>query len=400
MKLLLNPLRLIHRFSRMEASGGICMIIFAIAALVAANTSLSEWYNNLINKEIIIAFGEWIDAVSFKEFITDILMIFFFFRVGMELKKDMGKELEEQKSQIFLPIITAACGMAVPAIIYYFANFGEDGSPEGWAIPAATDIAFAVAVLLMVGSKLPRAAKTYLLAIAIFDDLGAIIIIALFYNEDLNSLALLWVAGGALVLYILNKKNVPYKTPYILTGIFLACMLYVVGIHATVAGVMTGIALPMRNKRNKSRSPLVEALKGITPWVNFLILPAFAFVSAGIMLTDLSVQSFSSPVTLGVILGLFFGKQIGIFFSTYFLVTNNFFSMPENTNFKHIYGVSIVAGIGFTMSMFVNMLAFEDASLQNEATLGILVASVLASLWGFIYLRIILGRKHKIKHKE
>ncbi len=298
----------------------------------------------------------------------------------------MSSEISSSKKQILLPVIAAIGGMIVPAVIYFSINRDYPANLEGWAIPTATDIAFAVAVLLLIGSKVPRAAKTFLLAVAIFDDLGAIIIIALFYSGSVSVVPMIWVGVCVLGMYLMNRANYPKKTPYILIGIALAVALHAAGIHTTIAGVLTGAFLPLHHPTNESRSPLREMLNDIHPWVAFFILPLFAFVSAGVSLQGITMDNLLMPVTLGVFTGLFFGKQIGVFLATYILVKSRYLKLPEGTSFSNIYGVSIIAGIGFTMSLFVNMLAFTDTNIQNQATLGILVASLLATVWGYIYL--------------
>ncbi len=385
----------ISRFMHAEAAGGIFMILFAIAALIVANSSLSGWYFDFTKLPLYFGYGTGASSVTLDVFVKDVLMVVFFFSVGMELKRDMSKELAASKKQILLPILAAAGGMLIPALIYYGINYGNPENVQGWAIPTATDIAFAVAVLLMVGSKLPRAAKTFLLAVAIFDDLGAIIIIALFYSDHLALAAMGWVAAGVLALYLLNRCQIPNKTPYILVGIALAVALHAAGIHTTIAGVLTGAFLPLKHPTNDSRSPLNEMMHMVHPWVAFVILPLFAFVNAGVSLQGITMDALMMPVTLGVFAGLFFGKQIGIFLVTMVLVKSKFLAMPEGTTFKNLYGVSIIAGIGFTMSLFVSTLAFGDAEVvKNQATLGILIASLLATVWGFVYLRF-LGCKSK-----
>ncbi len=376
-----------------EAAGGIFMIMFAIAALLIANSHMDLWYKAFISTPMTFGYGDGLTTVPLKVFVKDVLMVVFFFSVGMELKRDMSKELATSKKQILLPVFAALGGMIVPAVIYYVINMDSPENLNGWAIPTATDIAFAVAVLLMVGSKLPRAAKTFLLAVAIFDDLGAIIIIALFYSGSMSVVPMIWVGLGVLGLYFLNRANIPDKTPYILIGIALAFALHAAGIHTTIAGVLTGVFLPMRHPRNEARSPLGEAMKIVHPWVSFFILPLFAFVSAGVSLKGISMDNLMMPVTLGVFAGLFFGKQIGVFFATYVLVKSKYLSLPEGTSFSCIYGVSIIAGIGFTMSLFVNMLAFSNPEIQSQATLGILVASLLATVWGGLYLTLFTSKK-------
>ncbi len=388
-----NFLNSFNHILHAEAAGGIFMIMFAIAAILVANSDLATWYTDFIKHSLIFGSGDSIITVSLKTFVKDVLMVVFFFSVGMELKRDMAHEISTSKKQILLPILAAIGGMIVPALIYYFINKNNPENLQGWAIPTATDIAFAVAVLLMVGSKLPRAAKTFLLAVAIFDDLGAIIIIALFYSGSVSLVPMIWVALGVLALYALNRLKIPNKTPYVLIGIALAVALHAAGIHTTIAGVLTGAFLPLAHPTNESRSPLKEMMGIVHPWVAFFILPLFAFVSAGVSLQGITMDNLLLPITMGVFLGLFFGKQIGVFLVSYILIKTKFLKLPEGTSFGNIYGVSIIAGIGFTMSLFVNMLAFTDPKMQDQATLGILVASLLATVWGYIYLSLFSSKK-------
>ncbi len=378
-----------------EASGGILMILFAILAILVANSDLNLWYNDFITRAITFGYGDSLATVSLKTFVKDVLMVVFFFSVGMELKRDMSKELKTNKKQILLPILAAIGGMVFPALIYFIINHGNVEDLHGWAIPTATDIAFAVAILLMIGSKIPKAAKTFLLAVAIFDDLGAIIIIALFYSDAISIVPMIWVGFGILIMSILNRLEVPNKTPYVLIGILLAIALHEAGIHTTIAGVITGMFIPLKHPSNESRSPLIEMMDIVHPWVSFLILPIFAFVSAGVSLSGITFDNLLMPITLGVLLGLFIGKQIGIFVVTYLLVKIKYIKLPEGLTFSKVYGISVISGIGFTMSLFVNMLAFSDIDKQNQATLGVLVASLLSSVWGYVYLKYISPRIKK-----
>lgn len=359
-------------FIREESAGGILMIVCAALALFLANSHLAEWYLSVCKPA--------------KHFVKDVLMVLFFFTVGMELKREIKEGLLSQKGQVMLPLVAAIGGMVAPALIYTALNHSNPETIHGWAISSATDIAFALAILLLFGKSAPPAAKIVLLAIAIFDDLGAILIIALFYNAEVSLIPLALVVLGFLVLYGLNQRRVAALTPYIATGVYLWFCLDASGIHTTIAGVAVGLAVPMRDKRNSQDSPLNKCLHFLHPWVVFGVLPVFAFTSAGVSLAGVEFREFLEPMPLGIALGLFIGKQIGIFGSIFALVKMGLAAKPEGMNWLHVYAVSIIAGIGFTMSLFIALLAFTDPHLQDIAKIGIIAGSLLSTVYGGLML--------------
>ena len=377
----------INKFFKSEISSGIIMISAAVLAMILANFSTAHWYVSLVNTPIEIGFGEQTIVEPLKQWVKDVLMIFFFLLVGMELKRGMLEGALSNKKQILLPLLAAAGGMIVPAIVFLLINHDIPQHWNGWAIPSATDIAFALCILMLVGKHIPTTLKIFLLAIAIFDDLGAILIIALFYSGKLAILPLAIAAAGIAALYALNRTRIVSIYAYMTIGMVLCFSLYQGGIHTTIGGVIVGMAIPLSDHKNKSNSPLKNCIHILHPWVNFLILPIFAFTAAGISLTNFSPKLMTEPLLLGAALGLFIGKQIGIFGSTWLVVKSGFANLPKETNWKQIYGVSIIAGMGFTMSLFIDMLAFSDPIMQEQAKIGIVAGSLISAIFGWAVLR-------------
>jgi len=367
-----------RHFFLLESAGGIVMIAFAALAIALANSPLSYGYQAIIHAPIFAAF-------ELSHFTADVLMVIFFFAIGMELKLEMCEGALSEKGQKILPLIAAIGGIAVPALLYLFITRSHPTLISGWAIPTATDIAFALCVLRLIGPAIPAAAKIFLLAIAIYDDLAAILIIAIFYSSGLALLPLLAVAGFAGALYTLNRANVTRILPYLLIGIALWFSLHAAGIHTTVAGVMVGIAIPMLTRVGK---PLLRhVLHKVHPAVAFIILPLFAFTSAGVDMRAIPLDQAFSVLPMGIALALFFGKQIGIFGATFAAVKLGISPLPNNVNWPLVYGISILAGIGFTMSLFIGNLAFTNALLLDEVKIGVLAGSLLSTVWGILYLR-------------
>lgn len=392
--------KIVRRFMDMEASGGIVMIAAAIIAMFAANSGFYHYYKDFLNTPITFGFSDSIAREPIKNLVKDVLLVLFFFIIGLELKREMAEGVLSRKDQILLPLLAATGGMAMPAIIFIIINFSTPQNWAGWAIPSATDIAFALGILMLAGRRVPPALKIFLLAIAIFDDLGAIIIIALFYSGSINVMALVMAALGILILAAFNRLKVSLITPYLIIGIYLWFCIHHSGIHATVAGVITGLFLPMRSSHNNEHSPVNQTIHFLHPWVSFLILPVFAFTSAGVSLRDVSAYDILEPLPIGIMLSLFIGKQIGIFGATWLSVKKGIAAMPENTTWLYIYGVSVIAGIGFTMSLFIGILAFPE-ELQSEVKMGVIFGSLLSTIWGAIIFRI-AGNKsetHLIQEK-
>ena len=372
----------LRNFMQAEASAGLIMIACAALALLAANSGFAPIYKSFISTEIGFSMGEYSVVEPVKVWVKDIMMVFFFLIVGLELKREFTEGFLSKFDQVMLPFIAAVGGMVMPALIYLGVNIDTPAYYNGWAIPAATDIAFAICVLMLAGKGVPSAVKVFLLAVAIFDDLGAILIIAFFYSSGVNIGAIILTAIGVAMLYALQKKNVTMITPYMLGGVYLWFCLYHSGIHTTVAGVIVGLLIPMRCSITKSYSPVNYMMHFLLPWVNFFILPVFAFTAAGVSFKGLSMEDLTHTVPIGIALALFAGKQIGVFGSVWLAVKAGIAKRPEGATWMHLYGVSILAGVGFTMSLFIGALAFESDALQNEVKMGVLAGSLLSSLWG------------------
>ena len=377
-----------------DMTSGILMIAAMFASIICANTSFREPIAHFWEMPRFVGVGNLSFSKSLEWWVNDVLMVFFFLQVGLELKKEMKEGFLSDPKQILVPALAALGGIICPAIIFAVLNRGNSQYMDGWAIPTATDIAFAVCVLMLVGKAIPQAAKIFLLAVAIFDDLGAILIIAIFYNQGV-SLDLLGYAGLAcFALYMLNKMQFTSFAPYLILGVVLWYCFLNGGIHTTIAGVVVAMAYPMRVTR-KTYSPLEKLVSRIKPWVDVLILPVFAFASAGLYLRGVSWETFTHTLTLGIIFGLFFGKQIGIFSTTWLLVKAKIAMFPKEVKMIDLYGVASVAGIGFTMALFVGKLSLP-ADLQEEIRLGILCGSVLSAIWGAIVFQM---EDYLIKHK-
>ncbi len=289
-----------------------------------------------------------------------------------------------------MPLIAALGGIALPALVYLGINSGIAAHTNGWAIPTATDIAFAICVISLLGKRVPAAAKIFLLAIAIYDDLAAILIIALFYSKGVALLPLAIAAGITAGMYLLNRRGISHLLLYLLLGAALWHFVHEAGIHTTVAGMITGLMIPLQTR--DGRTPLPHLMHLLHPWVGFLILPLFAFVSAGVDLRGITPAAFTEPLTLGIAAGLFFGKQLGIFVATFLAVKLGLATRPAGTNWATLYGVAIIAGVGFTMSLFIGFLAFHDATLHNAVKLGVIVGSLASALWGMLVLRLATAR--------
>ena len=383
----MSPLQ-IHRFVHTESAGGIIMIVCAVLAMVAVNSPLSNWYAALVNAPISFGYQDSLATEPLKAWVKDILMVLFFLFIGLELKREMCEGFLSKRDQILLPLVASVSGMAVPAAIFFICNIHAPDTLHGWAIPTATDIAFALAILVLFGKNIPPSVKIFLLAIAIFDDLGAIIIIVGVYNAGLAAVPLLLALCGIAALVILNRAHVTSCTSYILVGIFLWFCFYHSGIHTTLAGVAVGFAIPMRNIYAPHHSPLNSWMHFLHPWISFLVLPVFAFTNAGVDLTGINLSSLLAPLPLGITLGLFIGKQIGIFGTSWLLIKTKLVNMPESASWMQMYAVSLLAGIGFTMSLFIGILAFSDAHKQELVKLGVIAGSLLSIVFGGLVLKL------------
>jgi NhaA family Na+:H+ antiporter len=381
------PISMIRRFISHEASGGIMLIIAAICAMILHNSTFGYLYEDFLHLSIGINIGEYDLTKDFLHWINDGLMVVFFFLIGLEIKREvMIGELSTVKKSL-LPLIAAIGGMAVPGIIFYFTNQTSPENIAGWAIPAATDIAFALGVLALLGKRIPLALKVFLLAVAIIDDLGAIMIIAAFYTHHLALLSLYLAIGVFLILIMLNYANVKHTGVYILFGIIMWLCVLKSGVHATLAGVLIALTIPLRAPDNSTNSLLIELEHKLHPYIAFLVLPLFAFCNAGVSLKGIQMSDFLNPLPLGIALGLFLGNQIGIFGLTWLFTKLKICHLPEGTNYKHVYGVSILCGIGFTMSLFIGSLGFEGQKEQlNLIRLGVLTGSLISGIYGYFYL--------------
>ncbi len=373
-------------FFKLEAASGLILLISAIIALIISNSSFSELYFGILEKYIFIGFNSFGLKLSILHWINDALMAVFFFFVTLEIKREFIQGELSNFKQATLPIIAAVGGMLVPALIYIFINFNNSEALNGWAIPSATDIAFSIGVLSLLGSRVPISLKVFLTALAIIDDLGAILIIAFFYTGDLSLSNLVFLIIVFVLLIILNKQGVIKFLPYLFLGLFLWFFTHESGIHATIAGVLLACTIPHRKKENDF-SLLVKIEHIISPYVAYFIMPLFAFANAGVNVEGLSFSSFTSTVPLGILLGLFLGKQFGVFIFSYSSIKFGYAQMPTNSNWISLYGVGILTGIGFTMSLFVGNLAFvENNQYMDGVKIGVLSGSLLSTLFGYFLL--------------
>jgi len=359
------------------------LLFSAIIALIISNSNYANFYFDTLNQYLFIGINNIGLKLSVLHWINDALMAIFFFFVTLEIKREFIQGELSNMKQAMLPIIGAVGGMLVPALIYVAINFNDPSTLNGWAIPSATDIAFSLGVLSLLGSRVPLSLKVFLTALAIIDDLGAILIIAIFYSGDLNIKYLSLMLVTFIVLLILNKFNIKRFLPYLIVGILLWDFTHNSGIHATIAGVLLAMAIPHR-KKEKDFSLLIKLEHAISPYVAFGIMPLFAFANAGVSLEGLSFSSLLDKVPLGIVLGLFVGKQLGVFVFSYISIKLKFAQMPSNSNWYNFYGVGVLTGIGFTMSLFVGNLAFvENIQYLDGVKIGVLTGSLLSTLFGY-----------------
>ena len=377
-------LRAIENFMRHEAAGGILLMMSAVLALIVANSPMAGNYADFLNSMLSITLnGEGLNKPMIL-WINDGLMAVFFFLVGLELKREMLEGRLKNPRDVVLPGMAAVGGMVVPALIYAGLNWGTEGI-SGWAIPAATDIAFALGVLALLGNRVPPSLKIFLLTLAILDDIGAILIIALFYSHGLSVHYLLLALLPFLGLLWLNLRGTHRIAPAIILGVILWFFVLKSGIHATIAGVVTAFLIPLTDKYGKS--PLHRLEDGLSPYVLYLIVPIFAFANAGVVLDGISLSDVVSPLPLGIIGGLVLGKQIGVMVMCWLLIKLGAAKLPNGASWLQLYGVACLAGIGFTMSLFIGTLSFTSNDLMNEVRLGVLAGSAISAVLGFIVLR-------------
>ena len=386
----------IKNFIHRESSAGILLIIVTILALVLQNSTMSTFYTGFLHTHVEIRFGDLQIAKPLLLWVNDGLMAIFFFYIGLEVKREVMEGHLSSLSQITLPGIAAIGGMVIPALVFVAFNNGAEFAMNGWAIPTATDIAFALGILSLLGNRVPVSLKIFLMALAIIDDLGAIVIIALFYTSELSTTSIS-IAGGALVvLFIMNRLNVARQAAYILVGIILWVSVLKSGVHATLAGVALAFLIPLysKNEKGETFSMSKHMEHGLHYWVAFFILPLFAFVNAGVDLRGISIEEMAGPVPLGIMAGLFIGKQVGVFGFSWVAIKMGIASLPKDANWMTLYGVSVLTGIGFTMSLFVDTLAYNDTKIFHYADkLAILLGSLFSGLLGYLVLKIATKNK-------
>ena len=382
-------------FFKLEAASGLVLLFSAIIALYLSNSTFSETYFNILKIYFFIGIDQFGLKLTVLHWINDVLMVIFFFLVTLEIKREFIQGELSNRKQALLPFIAAIGGMLVPALIYIFININSSETLNGWAIPTATDIAFSLGVLSLLGKRVPLSLKVFLTALAIIDDLGAIVIIAFFYSSKLNFIYLILIFLTFILLIVLNRFGIKKFIPYLFFGLFLWFFTHESGIHSTISGVLLALTIPHRKKQN-DYSLLLKVEHSIAPYVAFMIMPLFALANAGVSLEGLKFNSLFSVVPLGILLGLFLGKQIGVFLFSYISIKLNITEMPNNANWLNFYGVGILTGIGFTMSLFVGNLAFvENIEYMGGVKIGVLTGSLLSTIVG--YFLILITRKSKNK---
>lgn len=382
------PIKSIQDFLKLEAASGLILMGAAVLAMIVANSPLSPYYDLLLDVPVVVAVGSFEIAKPLLLWINDGLMALFFFLVGLELKREFLDGDLSQPGQITLPAIGAVGGMLVPAACYAYFNWDNPQALNGWAIPTATDIAFALGILAIIGSRVPLQLKVFLTSLAIFDDLGAIIVIALFYTEQLSMTSLIVSAVILAIVFTINRRGVTDTAPYIFFGIILWVAVLKSGVHATLAGVILALFIPMKGKEGEP-SPLKSLEHNLHSMVAFIILPIFAFANAGISFAGVGIEQITSPVPLGIIVGLLLGKQLGVFGFCFVAIKLGIAKLPENVNWPLLYGVAMLCGVGFTMSLFIGSLAFEQTgeNLIFQDRLGIVVGSLISGLMGYLLIR-------------
>ena len=397
-----RPRRLVRQFIDLEASSGLILMGAAVLALLIANSPISHWYDALLDVPAEVRIGPLEVAKPLLLWINDGLMAIFFLLVGLEVKREIREGELSEPARVVLPGVAAVGGIAVPALLFVWFNRADSVALNGWAIPAATDIAFALGILYLLGERIPLALKLFLMTVAIFDDLAAIVIIALFYSGDLSPLALVLAAVALLLLFLMNRRGVTRIAAYVVVGVALWVFVLKSGVHATLAGVALAFAIPMAGRDehhdehgdghqngNHAHSPLHHMEHALHPWVAYAILPIFAFANAGVPLAGMSLNTLTHPVPLGIAAGLFLGKQVGIFGISWLAIRAGLTQRPPGVSWRQLYGVSVLCGVGFTMSLFISSLAFEHTGVDNVnlARIGILAGSFLAAILGYLILR-------------
>jgi len=390
-----SPVAALREFLKLESASGILLVIAGVLAMIAANSPLAELYQAFLQTPIKLQIGTFMLDKTLLIWIDDLLMAVFFLLVGLEIKREIVAGELSDRSKVALPAIAALGGMIVPAAIYAALNWNDPVGIRGWAIPSATDIAFALGVLSLFGNRVPIGLKVFLLTLAVLDDLGAIVIIAAFYSHDLSVNALLAAGVAIAALFVLNRTGVTRIAPYILIGTALWVLVLKSGVHATLAGVVTAFFVPASDPAHPDHPPASRLEHSLHPWVAFGILPLFAFANAGVDLTGLSLRNLLDPIPLGILLGLFVGKQVGVFAFAWVAVKSGLARLPSGVTFGQVYGAAILCGIGFTMSLLIGFLAFENTAAGEVIVsdrLGILAGTLLSAVMGSLVLNWVLPR--------
>ena len=389
------PLAAIRQFLKLESASGMLLVLAGALAMLAANSMLAGVYEALLETPFRIQLGGFVLDKPLVVWVNDLLMAIFFLLVGLEIKREVVMGELSDAAKVALPAVAAVGGMLVPAGIYAWINWGDPVGMRGWAIPSATDIAFALGVLSLFGERVPVGLKIFLMTLAVLDDLGAIVIIAIFYTGGLSVGALLLAGVALAALFALNRFGVTRIAPYILVGLALWLCVLKSGVHATLAGVVTALFLPARDPAHPEHPPLTRLEHALHPWVAFGILPVFAFFNAGVSLAGLSMADLLQPIPLGIMLGLLVGKQVGVFSFAWLAVKLGLARLPAGVDFRQVYGAAVLCGIGFTMSLFIGMLAFEDSGAGEVIVtdqLGVLSGSLLSAVIGYVVLNFVLPR--------
>lgn len=383
------PLRYIRRFVKLESASGILLFAVAILALALDNSPFHSYYQEILHTNFVVKFGEAGLEKPLISWINEGLMAIFFLSVGLEIKREVISGELSSFTRIALPVIAAIGGIVVPAAIYAWFNWNDQYALKGWAIPTATDIAFALGVLSLLGNRVPLALKVYVMALAIFDDIGAIIIIAGYYTAEISGLILVFAVFCLFGLYLLNRYNVRKQEAYFFVGLVLWICVLKSGVHATLAGVAIAFAIPLRIDGEPLISPLRDLESRLIPWVAFFVLPLFAFANAGVTFEGLEPKYLLGPLPMGIALGLLIGKQFGIFGASWLAIKSGLVPMPARINWLMLYGASLICGIGFTMSLFIGTLAFNEVGTPHAALVrfGVLVGSVLSGIFGYVIMR-------------
>ncbi len=384
-------------FLRLESAGGILLVFAMFLAMIVVNTGLWPLYKGLLAIPLEIRVGDFEIAKPLLMWINDGLMAIFFFLIGLEVKREVLEGELSDPAQIMLPAVAAVGGVVVPALVFTWFNYGDESAMKGWAIPTATDIAFALGILSLLGKRVPASLKLFLLTLAIIDDLVAILIIAIFYSIDISTISLVIAGTAYAALVFQNWRGVMRLTSYLVFGLIMWAAVLQSGVHATIAGVLLAFTIPLKHPQGEKYSPLRNLEHDLHPTVAFFILPLFAFANTGIPLAGMNLEALLAPEPFGIAMGLFLGKQLGVFTFSWAAVKTGVAKLPAGVGWMEIYGLSILTGIGFTMSLFISSLAFEEGSTNlNADRLGILVGSFASAAAGYVVLAYALGRKKAV----